>query len=101
MKIENASPLPRGGNDGTARDAKLRDATQQFEAFFAGHLLKQMRKGVGEGGGLFKPSPGEKMFRDMMDDETARSIGKTRQFGIADLLYDQLAPTLQTKRETP
>jgi flagellar protein FlgJ len=79
---------------------KLRDATEQFEAFFVGYLLKQMRKTGGDGGFL-APSESEKMFRDMMDDETARSIGKTRQFGIADLLYDQLAPTLQTKRETP
>jgi flagellar protein FlgJ len=80
---------------------KLRDATEQFEAFFVGYLLKQMRKTGGDDGGFLAPSESEKMFRDMMDDETARSIGKTRQFGIADLLYDQLAPTLQTKRETP
>ena len=88
------SPAPPllGAGGGTAEDKKLREATQEWEAFFVGYLLKQMRKTAGEGGGLFAPSEGEKMFRDMLDDETARALGKTGRMGLADLLYNELAP---------
>jgi flagellar protein FlgJ len=77
-----------------AEKARLREATQQFEAFFVGYLLKQMRKGVDERGGVLPPSEGEKIFRDMMDDEVARAVSVTSRMGIADLLYSELAPTL-------
>ena len=73
-------------------DKALREAAQQFESFFIGYLLKGMRKGVGEKGGVLAPSEGEKIFRDMMDDETARAASAANQLGIADLLYRELAP---------
>ena len=76
-------------------DPKLREATRQWEAFFVGYLLKQMRKTTGESDNKdnpFAPSDGEKTFRDMLDDETAQSLSKTRGLGLADLLYDQMRP---------
>ena len=82
-----------------AEHRKLREATQQFEAFFVGYLLKEMRKSVGGEGGVLTPSQGEKIFRDMMDDELARTMSKTSQMGLADLLYEQLAPTLNQTTE--
>ncbi len=92
----SSAPRPPAAGEGHGEGAeKLRDATQQFEAFFVAYLMKQMRKGVGEGQGILAPSEGEKVFRDMMDDETARSASATGQMGIADLLYNQLAPALR------
>lgn len=73
-----------------AKDRALREAVQQFEAFFVSYLMKQMRKTVNENGGLFAPSQGEKLFRDMMDDETARAASTTDQMGLAELMYKQL-----------
>ena len=73
---------------------KLKEATASFEAFFVSYLMKQMRKTVGEGG-FMAPSQGEKIFRDLMDDETARQMSTTGQMGIADLLYQELAPALK------
>lgn len=91
------------GPASTAQDPeqkKLREAAQQFEAFFIGYLLKEMRKGVGEGG-VLPPSGGEKIFRDLMDDELAQSVSKIGQMGIADLLVDQLAPARAQTASTP
>lgn len=84
---------------GNARKGKtdtLREATEQFEAFFVGYLLKQMRKTTGENGGLLPVSPAEKTFRDLLDDETAQTLSRTHQMGIADLLFAQLAPAAPT-----
>jgi flagellar protein FlgJ len=103
-EIQSATPTAAGTAVTTpnAAQRKLKDAAQQFESFFVGYLLKEMRKGSAsdEKGGLFTPSEGEKVFRDMMDDETARSISKTGQLGMADLLYKELAPSLQSKKES-
>jgi len=94
--LTSVSPSPaaagRGPGGGGGIDPKLREATREWEAFFVGYLLKQMRKTAGEGGGLFTPSEGEKMFRDMLDDETARSLSKTDGLGLADMLNRELAP---------
>ncbi len=79
-----------GTGGGGHADPKLQEATREWEAFFVGYLLKQMRKTAGDGGGLFKPSEGEKMFRDMLDDETARSLSKTGGLGLADMLNREL-----------
>ena len=85
---------PRAARPSAApEDPKLREATRQWEAFFVGHLLKQMRKTTGETDNKdnpFAPSEGEKTFRDMLDDETAQNLSKTRGLGLADLLYDQM-----------
>jgi len=54
-----------------------------------------MRKTTGESDNKdnpFAPSEGEKTFRDMLDDETAQSLSKTRGLGLADLLYNQMRP---------
>ena len=86
----NSRTAAGGGGGAPKADPKLQEATREWEAFFVGYLLKQMRKTAGNEGGLFAPSEGEKMFRDMLDDETARSLSKTGGLGLADMLNQEL-----------
>ena len=68
---------------------ELKKAIQDFEAFFLGHILKEMRKTVPEGG-LFGNSPEEGMMRDLLDEEWANQLAQGRGIGLAQVLYRQL-----------
>ena len=93
--VEAASGAkPAGAAEDDPALRKLRDATEQFEAYFVGYLLKTMRSAVSDDDGLFPISQGQKVFRDMLDDETAKSMSKTRQMGLADMMYRDMAPAL-------
>nr|CRH04265.1 Putative flagellar protein FlgJ [Candidatus Magnetococcus massalia] len=74
-------------------DEKLRKAAADFEAVFLKQLMGAMRKTVpdwGEGG-LLKKGQGEKIFRDMLDQEYA-TIGSQTQggLGLKEAIYEQL-----------
>ena len=62
----------------------LKKVASSFEGIFVGMLMKEMRSTVHDEGGIFKKSQAEEMFQDMLDQETAQNIGKTKSFGIAD-----------------
>jgi flagellar protein FlgJ len=73
-------------------DPKLRKACQEMETYFLSHLLKSMRSTV-QSSDLFGSDKEESMFRDMLDDETAKAASQRNGIGIADMLYDQLSRT--------
>ena len=54
-------------------DPKTRQAAQDFEAFFLGHLLKDMRNSLPEGG-LFEQSSESRMMHDMLDENMADDL---------------------------
>lgn len=68
---------------------QLKKAIQDFEAFFLGQIMKDMRKTVPEGG-LFGNSPEEGMMRDLLDEEWATQLAQGRGIGLAQVLYRQL-----------
>ncbi len=74
--------------------AELKKATQQFEAHFLHTLLSEMRKTVPES--TLVPESGQQraIFQDMLDQTTADSMSQRGDFGLADMLYKQMAPTL-------
>ena len=78
------------------RDAKLRQACQDFEAVFLNQLLKSMRKTVMKSD-LFGGSREEELFQEMMDLEIAKSIARTNSTGMADLLYRQLHADIERR----
>ena len=71
--------------------AKLQKATQDFEAVFLKNLLASMRRGM-PGGGLEAKSFGGDIYRDMLDDELAKSASQSGTLGVGKILYKQLAP---------
>lgn len=81
--LENS--IKRSGDD-----KELKQSCQDFEAMFIKQMLKSMKSTVNKSG-LIKENMGEKIFDDMLSDEYAQSIAKNSGFGIAEMMYKQLA----------
>lgn len=78
-------------------DAKLRDACDQFEAYFVQQLFQEMRKTIPKGG-LFEDSNEKGIYEGMLDEEYSKVISQRGATGISNTLYKQLAPKI-TKTE--
>lgn len=62
--------------------AKLRQAAQDFEAFFVTHLLGAMRKGMPDNPYLGQGA-GAETFQELLDQEYGRAAARRGGFGIA------------------
>ncbi len=80
-----------------SEEDRLKEACQGFEAIFVHQMLKSMRNATMDGG-LIKKSNAEKIFTDMLDQETAEIQAKNSINGIADMLFAQLKGTLAQER---
>ena len=65
----------------------IKQAAQQFEAYFLQEVLKSMRATV-ENGGLVDSSA-MNTYQDMMDKEVAQSMAKGQGIGLANMLVAQ------------
>lgn len=81
------------------KQQQLMQAARDFEAIFVSQVLSAMRKTVPEGEGLFRPSMGERIFRDMLDSELSGSVAQAGGFGLASILYEQLADSLVSQQD--
>jgi flagellar protein FlgJ len=70
--------------------AEVKKVCQQFEAIFIRTLIKNMRATVPDSGLLEKNTSSE-LFEEMMDAEIANQAARKGDFGIAEILYRQLA----------
>ena len=75
-------------------DAKLREASNEFEAIFIQQMLKTMRKTSLESD-FIKKSEGEKMFRSMLDEQYAILSAKSGRLGLGGMIYQQLKSNLK------
>ncbi len=83
QKIDGLSP----------KDAlRLRKASADFESMFVKQMLSAMRKAVPrEKDGMFKESEGEKIFKDMLDNEYAKTTSHSGSgMGLGAAMYKQL-----------
>ena len=72
-------------------EKELMDACVEFESYFTNLLLKQMRATVDSDGGFIKKNQGERMFTEMLDEETSANIAKGGNgIGLAQALYEQM-----------
>jgi len=71
-------------------DAKLRQSCEDFEAMFVKQMLDSMKSTINKSG-FIKENMGEEIFDDMLGDEYAKSMAESSDFGIADMMYKQLA----------
>ncbi|MFH0925703.1 MAG: rod-binding protein [bacterium] len=67
----------------------LKEACQEFEAMFINNVFKTMRDTVSRSD-LIKKGLGEDIFIGLHDQELSKSASRTNQFGLADMLYNQL-----------
>jgi len=72
------------------KEAKLKEASQGFEAIFVTKLLNQMNSSSMNEGGFFGHSNSEKTFKGMLFQEIGKEVAKSSSFGIADAIYNQM-----------
>lgn len=106
MRINEQQPIPLNSSGeapvAPAADqpdpayvAKATKASVEFERFFIGNMLKQMRSSTREMAGedsVFNNRVNQDM-QDMADDLLAGHLAGQRAFGIADAILKQLLPT--------
>ncbi len=71
-------------------EAELRKVCDDFEALFVKMMLDSMRETLNDNS-LIPKNASEKMFEEQLFDEYAQKIGKTADFGIADIMYNQMS----------
>lgn len=92
------SPATQQTDSRKTRDLEsLKESTQEFEALYVMEMYKAMRKAVPEGG-LFEKSNAEEIYQDMLDMEMAKEASRGKGLGIAQAMYDQLAPLIENKK---
>ena len=70
-------------------DTSLRQVAADFESLFVNQMFQAMRRTVPESK-LFAQNSGEKMFRDMLDQQWASGLANRGGVGIGDMLYQQM-----------
>lgn len=78
------------------RDKDLKKACEGFEAMFLNMMYRQMRATVPENT-LFGESNAMKIFQDMRDDELMKNVAAGGGIGIADMMYKQLKPQVESR----
>lgn len=73
-----------------ASEPGLREATRELEGYFVTQLLRAMRRTVPEST-LLGGGEGQRLFREMLDEEIARQAASHSTLGLGELLYQQLA----------
>lgn len=71
------------------RDPRVLDAAKMYEKYFLGQMMKAMRSTVSKSE-LEKPSMGEGIYREQLDDQYVDSWGERGGIGLADMIHDEL-----------
>lgn len=83
------------------QDAKeLRKACEGFESMFLQMMYKEMRNTVPEND-LMGKSNAEKIWQSMLDTQMMDDAAKAGGVGLADMMYNQLAPSVLGTGERP
>lgn len=78
----------RGNDEKAVYNQRLREACDGFEEIFIHKLLQTMRSSSPKET-LLAGGRGEEIFQDMLDENYAKIIAKSRSFGLGDLIYEQ------------
>ena len=70
--------------------SEIRKAAIEMESFFINQMFQAMRRTVPEPQGIFEESNAQRIWQEMMDEETANQLAAGGGLGIADALYEQL-----------
>lgn len=84
--------------DPDAKDKKLREAVEGFEAIFIQKMWQQMRATVPKEGYLH--SKDEEFWQGMFDQELSKKMAASGGIGLADMLVEQLQNTMGSASRT-
>lgn len=74
---------------GNLKNQQARQTAEEFEAFFLSQMFNSMSSGL-KTDGAFGGGHSEKIFRDMLNDEYAKSMSRQGGVGIADMVYREI-----------
>ena len=94
VKLDRSNPpvrsISKSETRGIQKNAyRLKEACQQLESLFIGHLLKEMRATITESGFLGGGRAGE-LYTSMLDGQLAKELSAKGGIGLAKLLLDDL-----------
>jgi Rod binding domain-containing protein len=70
---------------------RVREASEGFESLFVTQMYQAMRR-TAPPVELFGNTRDEELFRDLLDQEVAKTAAQSRSFGLGETLYQQMAP---------
>lgn len=71
---------------------QLMEACKEFESYFLKLMYNEMDKTIDRSNSLIKESQGEKIFKDLLVEEQAKSMAfDGNGIGLARQLYDQIS----------
>jgi soluble lytic murein transglycosylase-like protein len=88
MSIAKTDGLGIRFSDASSDDAKKWKVAQEFEALFVHQMLKSMRNTVPKDEDM---SSGRRIFTEMLDEQIANTASRTGNFGLAQMIYKELA----------
>ena len=92
------SPQTQPTIDRKQRDLQsLRESSREFETLFVMEMFKAMRKSV-PSSGIFEENMSTEIYREMLDMETAKAATRGPGLGIAEAMYNQMAPLIENKK---
>jgi len=71
-------------------DAAMLAAAKEFEAYFIHMMFRAMRTTVDSSRGILPQTQTEEIFRDMIDEETARNMAQSGGVGLAQQIFRQM-----------
>ena len=87
FNVENA--LKSGAGDKSSAAEKARKVAEEFEASFLTTYINQMFSGLSTEG-IFGGGYGEKVYRDMMNEQYAKATAANGGIGVADQVYREI-----------
>jgi soluble lytic murein transglycosylase-like protein len=88
MSIAGTDSLGMRLPNASSSDAKKWKVAQEFEAMFIHQMLKSMRNTVPKDEEM---SSGRRIFTEMLDEQIANTASRTGNFGLAQMIYKELA----------
>jgi soluble lytic murein transglycosylase-like protein len=88
MSIAGTDSLEMRFPNARSDDAKKWKVAQDFEAMFIHQMLKSMRNTVPKDEEM---STGRRIFTEMLDEQIANTASRTGSFGLAQMIYKELA----------
>jgi flagellar protein FlgJ len=79
----------------TKNEKSLKEATEEFESIFIKMLLDAQDKTVDRENSMFYGGNSEDIFRSMLNQERAKDLAKSGEFGLAKIMYEQLSKNLK------
>ena len=73
---------------------RLYKAAQDFQAIFIGQMLKSMRKNLDPKSDPLYGGNRQEIFQDMLYDEYAKGISRSKGFDLADQIYEQMSRSM-------